>query len=224
MTTNEPDFLNYLKTGNMAVTGEYDIPILKGLVLKKKALEDIQMLGFNYATSSRIDHKEDKIVHFFLADYRFQQVWNSPQKYTELFREYKAICSPDFSMYMGMPRAMQIFQHYRRMWMSAYYQRAGIKVLPAPCWSDKESFEYCFEGMPHHSAIVVSSVGCVQNPTVRKAFLTGFEKTCEVLEPAQVLLYGVVTEEMRNIFPDLVWIEDDMAKRKRLYTERQKED
>lgn len=220
MTTNEPDFLNYLKTDEMEFEGIYDIPVMKGIVLKQKALESIQMLGFNYATNSKTADKKDKIVHFFLADYRFQQVWNNPQNYIDLFKQYKAICSPDFSMYIGMPKAMQIFQHYRRMWMSAYYQQQGIRVLPAPCWSDEDSFEYCFDGMPHHSAIVVSSVGCVQSPQVRKSFLKGFEKTCEVLEPAQVILYGRVTPEMTGIYPDLIQIEDDMAGRKRSYIER----
>lgn len=221
MTTNEPDFLNYLKTGDMTVTGQYDIPVMKGLLFKEKALKNIQFMGFNYATNPLVDFKEDKIVHFFLGDYRFQQVWNSPQKYLNVFRKYKAICSPDFSMYTNMPKAMQIFQHYRRMWMSAYYQREGIRVIPAPCWSTKESFEYCFDGMPQHSAIVISSVGCVQNPSTRKLFLAGFEKTCEVLDPAQVLLYGVVTKEMKEIFPNLVHVEDDMSKRKRLYMMKQ---
>ena len=29
MTTNEPDFLNYLKTGDMEFIGKYDIPYYK---------------------------------------------------------------------------------------------------------------------------------------------------------------------------------------------------
>jgi hypothetical protein len=80
MTTNEPDFLNYLKTGDMELTGKYDIPVLKRVKLKPKALKRVELLGFNYATNPKEDYTEDKIIHFFLPDYRFQQVWNTPQK------------------------------------------------------------------------------------------------------------------------------------------------
>ena len=115
-----------------------------------------------------------------------------------MFNQYKAIIQPDFSQYIGMPKAMLIWQHYRRMWVAAYYQQKGLTVIPAPCWSDEDSFEYCFDGMPKNSCLCISSVGCMQNPTVRNRFMLGLEETIKRLSPAQIILYGCINDGIRD--------------------------
>lgn len=146
MTTNESDFLNYLKTGDMEFTGEYDTPTVKGIKLKD--LNSAKLLGFNYATNPQnmVEHG-DSMIHFFLPDSNIERVWNRPDDYIPVFNQYKALIQPDFSQYVGMPKAMLIWQHYRRMWLTRYYQDKGLRVIAAPCWSDEESFEYCFDGI-----------------------------------------------------------------------------
>ena len=214
MTTNEPDFLNYQKTieSGIELAGEYDFPVVKGI--KFKALKNPQLIGFNYATNHATEDKEKKIVHFFLPDYRFQQVWNNPDKYIPIFEQYKAILSPDFSVYTDMPRAMQIFNIYRMAWMSAYYQKQGIKVIPSLTWGAEDTYDFCFDWVPRGSAVCVSSVGCMQNKESTRLFLKGFEKAIEVVEPAQVVLYGKATKEVMDICPDLVRVPSFMEERK----------
>jgi hypothetical protein len=114
-----------------------------------------------------------------------------------------------------MPKAMQIWNHYRRMWMGAYYQREGIRVIPAPCWSDEESFEFCFDGMPKDSTIIISSVGCVQNRLVRARFNRGFDEALKRLTPSQIILYGCIDDDMRLRMDGIpyVHIESDMKRR-----------
>lgn len=214
MTTNEPDFLNYKLTveSNFETDGEYNIPAVKGI--KFKTLKEPDMIGFNYLMNAKVENKQDKILHFFLADYRFQYVWDHPDKYVEALRQYKAICMPDFSVYTNMPKAMKIWNCYRRMWLSKYYQDMGLRVIPTPVWADDESFEYCFDGMPKGSCLCISSVGCVQNPGVRKQFLKGFKETVERLKPTQIILYGNEPDGLRDIYQgDMVRVMPDMDKR-----------
>lgn len=213
MTTNEPDFLNYLKTDGMELTGRFDFPKVRGTRLKRT--DNLQLIGFNYATNLETEQKKGKLVHFFLPDYRFKQVWNNPERYIPLFKQYKGIISPDFSVYTDMPLAMQIWNVYRIAWMSAFYQQQGIHVIPSLTWSTKKSYKFCFDWVPKNSAVCISSVGCMADKEVTKLFLQGFEKALEEVNPAQVILYGKAIKEMYNLFPDLVRIPSFMEERKK---------
>ena len=219
MTTNESDFLNYLKTGDMVTTGKYDIPALRGIHMK--TLHGVDMIGFNYATNPKtVKTKGNSFVHFFLPDSYIERVWNTPEAYEAAFNCYKGIMQPDFSQYVGMPRAMLIWQHYRRMWLSAYYQNKGIRVIPTPCWSDEDSFDYCFDGMPTKSLLCISTVGCMQNPTVRNRFNIGFQETLDRLKPSQLILYGKIDDDIRSrVKCPYVQVDSDMKKRIDKYKE-----
>lgn len=216
MTTNESDFLHYLKTGGMELVGKYDIPKVKGIKLKH--LNKADVLGFNYCTNKEnLTSNSKKWVHFFLPDAYIERVWDNPEYYGPVFNQYSGIIQPDFSQYVGMPRAMLIWQHYRRMWLAQYYQNQGVPVIAAPCWSDEESFDYCFEGMPHNSCLCISSVGCVQNPYVRERFNIGLQETLDRLTPKQVILYGCIDDDLRARLNkagcDYIHIDSEMKQR-----------
>lgn len=200
MIPNEPDFLNYQKIRDMELLGPYGFPKVRGVRLRHP--EDVKLLGFNYATNKNTKDKSSQWVHFFLPDYRFQCVWTHPERYIDLFREYKGVCSPDFSCYIGMPRAMQIFNVYRMAFLSAYYERYGIKVLPSVTWGEPETYSWCFDWVPKRSAILVSTVGCMQNKKATVEFLRGYEKMAEIVEPYQIILYGKVPPEIESITPE----------------------
>ena len=220
MTTNESDFLNYLKTSDMEFTGKYDVPVVKGL--KLKSLDSTDLIGFNYATNLRnIEENGNSMVHFFLPDNNIERVWNRPDDYIPVLNQYKAIIQPDFSQYVGMPRSMLIWQHYRRMWMARYYQNMGLKVIAAPCWSDEESFEYCFDGMPKNCCLCISSVGCVQNRQTNLRFMSGLKETIKRLIPSQVILYGTINDNIRaELNCPYIHIESDQKKRIRSWVSK----
>ena len=53
-------------------------------------------------------------------------------------------------------------------------QMYGIDVIPTISWSDRKSFEWCFDGEPVGGAVAISSVG-VMNSKERKAlFIDGY--------------------------------------------------
>ena len=62
------------------------------------------LTGFNYAKSAT---KFDTTLHFFVDDYQFERLWNSPKQYIELLKKFDAVLTPDFSLYMDMPLPMQ---------------------------------------------------------------------------------------------------------------------
>ena len=47
----------------------------------------------------------------FLYDYKFERVWKDPEGCIERLKNYKAVLSPDFSMYIQMNPVMQLTIH-----------------------------------------------------------------------------------------------------------------
>jgi len=169
-------------------SGKYDIPIIL-----PDDVDQIEWIGFNYVKSQ--NDCKGKGVHFFLDDYQFLRTWNNPNDYIDKLRKFDCVLSPDFSTFTDYPMAMQIFNHYRKHWIGAYWQNAGIPVIPTISWSDEKSFEWCFDGEPKESVIAVSSIGTQKNPKSKDAFLFGYNKMMEELRPKKILFYGNVPKE-----------------------------
>nr|DAK95275.1 MAG TPA: protein of unknown function (DUF4417) [Caudoviricetes sp.] len=106
-----------------------------------------------------------------------------------------ALCAPDFSMYTDMPLAMQIYNHYRKHWLAAYWQQCGIHVVPTLCWSNEQSYEWCFDGEPQHSIVAISSVGTQKGEQNQVLFEKGVRAALAKLEPSEILWYGKCPEE-----------------------------
>ena len=101
-------------------------------------------------------------------------------------------------MFSDFPIAMQIYNHYRKHWLGAYYQQQGINVIPTISWSNKNSFEWCFDGEPLHSTVSVSSVGTQKDKQSKLMFIAGYEKMLEKLEPEKIIFYGTIPEECKG--------------------------
>lgn len=165
------------------VVGKYDIPAINAVASAPKV---DHWAGFR----EKIATPANTGLHFFIDDYRFADVWRHPDRYVTRLREFAAVLSPDFSMYTDMPLALQIYNHYRKQWLAAYWQRLGVNVIPTISWSDARSFEFCFDGVPQRSVVAVSSVGCMVRKDAKKGFEAGFEEMMKRLQPSVVLYYG----------------------------------
>lgn len=185
---------NYENTTRAVFFGEgnFDIPTIEPTKIKAD-----KFIGFNEAMSSK---KTDCGIHFFLDDYQFNRLWNNPDRYIEILKKYTCVMSPDFSLYSDFPKALQIYNHYRKHWLGAYWQLNGIEVIPTICWSDEESFEWCFDGEPQGGTVAVSSAGTQLNKQSKQLFINGYNEMIKRLQPETVIFYGNVPDEcMGNI-------------------------
>lgn len=169
--------------------GKYEIPQID----PETKYPGGEFVGMNYALTEKFP--ESKIMHCFVDDYQFIRYWNNPNKYLPMLSKFSAVCSPDFSTYRDMPLAMQIYNHYRKHWLAAYWQLNGITVYPTISWSDERSFDWCFDGEPVGGVVAVSSVGAIKNKEIKRSFLLGYEEMMKRLNPAWVIFYGIVPEE-----------------------------
>ena len=169
-------------------TGAYDIPVLK----PENAPERMNWIGFNSASTD--PRRSEHSVHFFIDDYLFERAWKDPTRYAALLRGFRAVLTADFSMFTDYPKAVQIYNHWRKHTLGAYWQSVGMTVIPSICWSDHESYDWCFDGEPVGGAIAVSSVGTQKNVEARKLFMEGYREALLRLKPSKVLFFGDVPD------------------------------
>lgn len=130
-------------------------------------------------------------VHFFLDDYRFESVWNTPAKALRALAGWKVALSPDFSLYRNYPQTLQQYNVYRNRWCQAYWTYHGITVIPTVSWSTPASYSFAFAGLPRKSVVALGTVGLRwDNLVERHYFLRGWEAMLNRLDPVKVLVYG----------------------------------
>lgn len=179
-----------LEKMNIPGVGIYDFPEIEP---ENGPINHLEWIPFNYAKTEK--NRSSKGVHFYLDDYQFQRVWNRPDSYVPMLKEFGAVLTPDFSQFTDMPVAMRIYNHYRKHWLGAYWQMQGVRVIPTICWSDTDSFDWCFDGEPTNGIISISSVGAQNSEEAKEKFETGCKEAIKRLNPKEILWYGKCTEE-----------------------------
>lgn len=190
--------------------GKYDIPEIEPVTGLR--IDRLEWIPFNYAKTAK--DRKGKGIHFYVDDYQFVRLWNRPDDYIPLLQEFGAVCSPDFSLYTDMPRAMQIYNHYRKHWLAAYWQMHGITVIPTLCWSTPDSFAWCLCGEPKGGIVSISSVGTQNNAEVAKAFAEGARRAIDALQPSQILWYGKCPAEFDWNVTRIEPHQDEIVKRR----------
>lgn len=168
--------------------GEYGIPEIEAT-----NYEECDFISFNYAAGCK--SRADKGCHFFIDDYQFQRLWSQPDRYMDMLGDFRYVMSPDFSTYTDFPKALQVYNHFRKHWIGAYMQLHGIDVIPTISWSTPDSFKWCFDGEPAGGVVAVSSVGVMNREKCRELFMLGYNEMLKRLEPETILFYGAVPEE-----------------------------
>jgi hypothetical protein len=180
-----PDYQN-LSEAIYEGVGKYNVP-------EMYPVHDIgnikEWIGFNY-TNTTGKRRKDVGVNFFLYDQQFERVWNNPNRYADFLSQFGAVLSPDFSLYTDFPKAVQIYNHYRNQWIGRYWQDAGLTVIPTVSWSDEESWDWCFDGVPVGSIVAVSNVGCMNSKYSQRMFMHGYNEMLKRLQPKEILFFA----------------------------------
>lgn len=171
--------------------GEFDFPMIEP--------DDPPVdnwISFNYARGC--EEPELHGIHFFIDDYQFVRVWKQPDVYIEMLKKFQAVCTPDFSTYTDFPKIIQLYNHYRKHWLGAYWQLNGIRVIPTISWADRDSWDWCFSGEPEGCTVAVSSVGTQNSKETQRLFLDGYREMMARLQPSKIIMYGIVPDECQG--------------------------
>lgn len=65
--------------------------------------------------------------HFYTDDHRFNALWRDPSAVCQTMAT--ALVEPNFSVSAQFPRAVAIWQTYRKRWMARFWQSKGLRVF-----------------------------------------------------------------------------------------------
>jgi hypothetical protein len=178
---NNPLFLR----NQQYMVGSYDMPFLYA---QKIDLQDIALIAFSNTRHEEASAtKRERTVHFFLDDYKFDEVWNDPESQLFRLKQYKQVMSPGFSAYANMPEPLQIYNTFRNRWCASYWQFSELVVIPTIVWGGENTFAFCFDGIERGCIVAISTLGAMDDEV---SFRLGYEKMCDTIQPEVVLNYG----------------------------------
>ncbi len=166
------------------LVGKYQVPQLQPISAR---LDGLRPVPINLAGKEK--NPRECVCHMFVDDNKFEGVWKDPLKQIETLSYYAYVCPCDFSFYYTMPKSLQIYQIFRMRAIHHFLTCCGVKCLPVVTWSDKESYSFCFDGLPTESTLAVSTNGC-HTIRAREYYKLGFAEMCERLKPTQILVVG----------------------------------
>lgn len=177
---NVKDRLDALNIKHINIELDNDMPLI---MKQTHQVEDL--IPFHYKP-------QDQYAHFFLDDYQFERVWNTPKKYLNKLSQFRGVLSPDFSLFRDYPMPVQIWNTYRNRWLGQYWQQHGIKVIPTIVWSTPKSYTFCFNGIEKHSDIAISTIGIINDDIATDLFYQGYHEMKKQIQPEHIYLYGYI--------------------------------
>ena len=161
--------------------GYYEIPYLR-------ACHHIptKLIAFNEAKSKK---RYDCGVHFFIDDYRFERIWRHRNS-LDFLAKFDCVLTPQFSLYLDMPKAMQIWNIYRSRLIGQIMQDKGYQVIPSLDWALEDSFEFCFDGIEQGGVVATSTVGYMKSKRLQDVWRNGIKEAIKRLKPECVICYG----------------------------------
>ena len=188
----------------------FQIPTVPKFQIKEDDFQDLRLIGFD-KTKLENDNHLDRMVHFFLYDYKFERVWKNPDTDLPKLRRYRAVLTPDFSMYTEMAPVLQIYNTFRNRWCGAYYASKGIRVIPTVSWGNENTFEFCFDGIEKGSTVAVSTYMVSEHGNhkdQKEFFLKGYDEMLRRIEPETIIYYNEPFPEMQG---NIVFVDYDLS-------------
>jgi hypothetical protein len=135
----------------------------------------------------------NQALHFFLDDYRFRnQLWYNLEQTSYSIRKFDYYFTPDYSMWVDVPTEFYNIENlFRTRFAGAYWQQTcGYNVIPTASWGNRDSFQYCFEGLPENSIIAVCGTGHHHCSAAERLFHYALRELEEQKSPTLILVYG----------------------------------
>lgn len=158
-------------------------------------LSDLQLIASAQTKSNDSPENRKKGVHHYVDDYRFNCVYDHPERCINRYSQYRLLISPEFSTFSDMDLWRQIESTGKNRWVGAYWQSKGFSVVPAICWSTPRSYEFCFDAVEKGSVVAVGMIECKSE---KKLFLHGYDAMLEKIEPSAIVILGTPFKEMRG--------------------------
>ena len=119
-------------------------------------------------------------------------IWFNSRYAYRILCHFSGIITPDFSTNQDFPAPLKSWNTYRMRAFGYWYGMiCGHEVINNARWGTKETYSYCFDGIPENDVVAVGTVG--GNPRKlanRERFESGLFEMVRRLSPHTILVYG----------------------------------
>lgn len=178
------DLLGEIYAAGAERTGRYGFPKLR----EEKLIPEEPVASFNYLLSAK--HPEEWWYHCFCDDYQFLRLWRGLYHYLPIIHKAKGFISTDFSLYRDYSDDALVWNCYRNRVMAYALQAAGINVIPTAGFGPERTWGWCFDGLPKHSTVAVTTNGTLRDPEARRLFAGGIEALVYTIQPFAIVVCG----------------------------------
>lgn len=140
-----------------------------------------------------------EMLLFYENDPKFQRIRDNPTFWIDFVSKYPIAASPDFSTYWSMSLEAQKQNKDFNLWFGREVQKKNPNLIFNVRFGDASSYDFCFDGFPHDSIVVVGTHGCIKRYDERLVFKAGFSELVQRLTPKIVVVYG---RAPKDIFGD----------------------
>lgn len=100
--------------------------------LEMPCIKSVDVIPHKLTVFSKSIRSKDfnSFVHFFEDDVQFERIWNAPNRYLPILKNFDGVITPDFSLYRDMPLVMQEWNTYRNRAIGYWLQEKALPLFP----------------------------------------------------------------------------------------------
>lgn len=170
--------------------GKWNIPLIRKQEFDSR---EVKLIACSDTKQNDSESNKKRGVHFFVDDYRFNGIYDRPERTLSRYSQYAFLLSPDYSTYSDMSMWRQLENVAKNRWVGAYWQSMGLTVIPTVSWGLTQSFDFCFDGIEKNATVAVGMIGCKRN---KLPFMRGYNAMLEKLAPSKIICFGTPFAEM----------------------------
>lgn len=127
---------------------------------------------------------------FYEADRKFRRIRDNPTYWIDFASKHPIAAAPDFSMYWSMSLEEQKQNKDFNLWFGQEVKKKNPNTVFNVRFGDARSYDFCFDGFPQNSILMVGTHGCIKRYDERLVFKAGFSELVHRLSPIVVVVYG----------------------------------
>lgn len=191
------DLLGEIYAGDALKVGRYNFPQLA----EEKWIPSDKIRSFNYLGS--LNNPKEWWIHCFCEDYQFERLWKNLYAYMDSILQIKGFISTDFSLYRDYSDDVLRWNCYRNRVIAYAIQHAGGIVIPTAGFGDENTWSWCFDGLPHHSTVAITTNGTLSDPEARRLFVGGVDAMVHTIFPSAIVVCGKYPSWLDTKYPEV---------------------
>lgn len=159
-------------------------------------------------------------VHFCIDDQKFDgicsSIWYYPKQALDVLKHFEGVITPDFSTYADFPDPLKRWNTYRMRAFGFWLGKNNISVINNVRWGTKETWQYCFDGIPTNSVLFIGTVASgLKQLNNRDTFNEGLIELIKRTTPHTLIIYGSsnysIFEDIRSSGINIISFQSDTS-------------